>query len=288
MDAQGLEERLSTSLLGAADALTVVLGERLGLYAALARAVPPTAEALARATRTEPRLLREWLEQQTSSRGSSPWTTRSRPRGPALHLPPEHVPLLAEPDRVGYFPPVLAVLAAAGERLTAVEQAFHDGGGVAWSAYGAQMRPRQGAANRPLLLQVLPQRWLPLVPGLAERLGAGARVADVGAGEGWASIGIARPTRARWSTRTTSTRTPWSPLASTSRSTGPGDPMEQLFHAYLVLVCLPDSLSHPGSVGTGTVMRRGTLETYARAAGFARVEEVEVDDETFRLLELVT
>ena len=78
------------------------------------------------------------------------------------------------------------------------------------------------------------------------------------------------------------------PKGMLDRFTGPGDAMEQLFYAYSVLVCLPDSLSHPGSVGTGTVMRRGTLETYARAAGFARVEEVEVDDETFRLHRLVT
>src|SRR4029079_1732656 len=54
--------------------------------------------------------------------------------------------------------------------------------------------------------------------------------------------------------------------------TGPGDSVEQLMYGISMLVCLPDGLSHSGSVGTGTVMRPDTLRRYARDAGFADIE----------------
>jgi hypothetical protein len=56
-----------------------------------------------------------------------------------------------------------------------------------------------------------------------------------------------------------------------------GDEVERLMYGYSVLVCLPDSLATPGSVGTGTVMRQSTLERYAREAGFSGIEELPIE-----------
>lgn len=56
-----------------------------------------------------------------------------------------------------------------------------------------------------------------------------------------------------------------------------GDELERLMYAYSLFICLPDSLSTPGSVGTGTVMRPATLGRYARAAGFSRVETLPIE-----------
>ncbi len=50
--------------------------------------------------------------------------------------------------------------------------------------------------------------------------------------------------------------------------TAPGDAIERVMYGYSVFICLPDSMSTPGSVATGTVMRPATLERYARDAGF--------------------
>jgi SAM-dependent methyltransferase len=58
----------------------------------------------------------------------------------------------------------------------------------------------------------------------------------------------------------------------------PGDELERLMYAYSLLICLPDSLSTPGSVGTGTVMRQSTLERYAVEAGFSRVAKLPIED----------
>ncbi|HEU4756947.1 MAG TPA: class I SAM-dependent methyltransferase [Agromyces sp.] len=57
-----------------------------------------------------------------------------------------------------------------------------------------------------------------------------------------------------------------------------GDDVERIMYGYSLFICLPDSLSTPGSVGTGTVMRPAVLEGYAREAGFASTETLPIDD----------
>ena len=57
----------------------------------------------------------------------------------------------------------------------------------------------------------------------------------------------------------------------------PGDEVERAMYGYSLLMCLPDSLSTPGSIATGTVMRRATLERYAREAGFSGVSVLPIE-----------
>ena len=68
--------------------------------------------------------------------------------------------------------------------------------------------------------------------------------------------------------------------------TGPGDTVEQALYGYSVLVCLPDGMSHEGSVGTGTVMRPDTLRGYAVEAGFDGIEVLPIEHDTFRFYRL--
>ncbi|MDF2562702.1 MAG: SAM-dependent methyltransferase [Microbacterium sp.] len=56
-----------------------------------------------------------------------------------------------------------------------------------------------------------------------------------------------------------------------------GDDTERAMYGYSLLICLPDSMSTPGSVATGTVMRHATLERYAREAGFSAVSILPID-----------
>ena len=58
----------------------------------------------------------------------------------------------------------------------------------------------------------------------------------------------------------------------------PGDDIERLMYGFSTLVCLPDSMTDPESVGTGTVMRPDTLRGYARAAGFTDVDVLPIED----------
>lgn len=62
--------------------------------------------------------------------------------------------------------------------------------------------------------------------------------------------------------------------AVNDRLTPSADSLEKLMYGYSLFVCLPDGMSHPGSAGTGTVMRPSVLTDYARQAGFSSVDVV--------------
>jgi hypothetical protein len=57
----------------------------------------------------------------------------------------------------------------------------------------------------------------------------------------------------------------------------PGDEVERVMYGYSLLVCLPDSMSTPDSIATGTVMRRSALERYAQDAGFSSVSVLPIE-----------
>ena len=63
--------------------------------------------------------------------------------------------------------------------------------------------------------------------------------------------------------------------------TAPGDDTERLMYGFSLLVCLPDGRSQTPSEATGTVMRRSTLEGYAKRAGFATVDVLPIEDAGF-------
>ncbi len=69
--------------------------------------------------------------------------------------------------------------------------------------------------------------------------------------------------------------------------TAPGDEVERLMYGYSLVCCLADGLADSPSVGTGTVMRPATLRGYAREAGFADAEVLDVQDDFFRFYRLV-
>ena len=78
--------------------------------------------------------------------------------------------------------------------LPQVLEAFRNGGGVPFSAYGSDLREAQAALNCPAFTHQLAAEWLPKIPDVHARLRADppARVADIGCGFGWSSIGIAQ------------------------------------------------------------------------------------------------
>jgi SAM-dependent methyltransferase len=352
MRTEAFSEYLFESLLGTFNALTVSLGDQLGLYDELHHRGPLTAGELATGAGIDARYAREWLEQQTVA-GILTCDDPARPADERRYaVPAEHVPVLADQDDLAFFRPFLNAAAAAAQQLPALVEAYRTGDGVPWHRYGDLMRRAQGLGNRPLFLRLLGQEWLPSVPDVHARLVAGGRVADVGCGEGWSSIGMAlaypditvdgfdidkasvdaaNSTAASYGLADRvrvhlvdaavveghpgydlvtafecvhDMGDPVSVLGHMRRIvndggavvvmdervpdsfTGPGDPVEQLFYGFSTLVCLPDGLSHDGSVGTGTVMRADTLRRYAEEAGFSRLEVLPIEHETFRFYRL--
>jgi 2-polyprenyl-3-methyl-5-hydroxy-6-metoxy-1,4-benzoquinol methylase len=186
-----LVERLFGATIGTLELFGVYLGDRLGLYAALAGSDPLEPDELARRTGIAPRYAREWLEQQAVAGivdvdGAGNGARRYR-------LPAEHAEVLIDTESPFYLAPFASLLAGVGGALPDVVDAYRSGGGVPFSRYGADLRDGQAAINRPAFTQEM-AAWIASMPDLDARLqsDAPARVADVGCGVGWSTIALAR------------------------------------------------------------------------------------------------
>jgi 2-polyprenyl-3-methyl-5-hydroxy-6-metoxy-1,4-benzoquinol methylase len=113
---------------------------------------------------------------------------------PVFLLPPGHREVLVDRDSLNYLVPLTQLAAGAVAPLHSLVDAFRAGTGVPYERYGKDLREGQARMNRAAFLRQLGQEWLPGVPGLAARLStpARARVADLGCGAGWSSIGVAQ------------------------------------------------------------------------------------------------
>jgi 2-polyprenyl-3-methyl-5-hydroxy-6-metoxy-1,4-benzoquinol methylase len=182
------------SLGGAMRILSIYLGDRLGYYRALRNGEHNTAAELAQQTMTNARCTREWLEQQAANGILEVEDASADPDERRFRLPPEHGEPLADAESLNFMAPLGQIFAGAVRPIDEIVESFRTGGGVSYERYGRDMREGQARVNRAMFLQQLGQEWIPAMPDVAERLKADppARVADVGCGCGWSSIGIAK------------------------------------------------------------------------------------------------
>jgi len=190
---KALVERLFRDAVGALELYTVDIGERLGLYRALAEGGSATSSELAERTGTAERYVREWLEHHAASGLLEGDDAKAEPMVRRYRLPPEHIPVLADPDDARYEAYKGVDIVSAGRPLPQLVDAFRTGGAPAplpWEPEG------EGGAeyNRARFLNLLGKEWLPAIPDIDRRLRAEppARVADVACGTGWSSIAMAQ------------------------------------------------------------------------------------------------
>ena len=179
-------KRLFGHLEGAMTAAMVYLGDRLGLYAAMAGAGPLDSAALAARTGLHERWLREWLHQQGAAgllahRGDGRFELGAE--GAAV-LANELHPACG----VGFFAQLPAMMAVA-EKLP---EAFRTGVGLPYDAFGPEGAAGIERGLAPWFRALLVPFALPRVPGARETLEAGVRAADVGCGAGVALLELAK------------------------------------------------------------------------------------------------
>jgi len=192
-DGEALVGRLFEQTLGAFELFNVYIGDRLGLYRALADDGSATPEQLAQRAGIAARYAREWLEQQATAGIIEVDDPAAEEEHRSYSLPDEHRAPLLDQDSLGYGAFMPRYIVAVGAAMPALLDAFRTGDGVPWGRYGDDMRQAQASANRPLFLSVVGQEWLATIPDVHRRLTAGppAHVADLGCGEGGLSIGLA-------------------------------------------------------------------------------------------------
>jgi SAM-dependent methyltransferase len=194
IDVSRVEElvgRLLASFTAGVELLTIELGRRAGLYQALAEHAALSPAGLAAATGISERYAREWLEQQAAA-GFLDVAGGSTAADRRYVLPVEHVPVLLQPTHPAHLGPAGQLLQAVAAAVPAVADAHLRGGGVAYDAFGEDLRVALGALNRPGFVHGV-RSWVEALPDVAHRLDLdGGLVLDLGSGEGWSSIALAR------------------------------------------------------------------------------------------------
>jgi SAM-dependent methyltransferase len=181
---------LFMACLGAMELANVELGVRLGLYDALA-GTPSTAPELAAAAGIAERYAQEWLEQQAVAGVVTVDDAGKQAAERRYTLPAAHAHVLLDDDSDACMKPCAAVMPWMAKAIDIMTEEFRTGQGAAFGLF--DLHDVQAAFTRPAFVNHLTQEWLPALPDVQERLAAGdaLRIAEVGCGEGFASVVIA-------------------------------------------------------------------------------------------------
>jgi SAM-dependent methyltransferase len=190
IDQQKLEAFLGKVVedVGAAmSAALVVIGDKLGLYRALAQHGPSTAAELAGHTGTAERYIQEWLDAQASGKYVEYDAASGR-----YTLPPEQAAALSDETSPAFLPGLFQITSAMWAGVDRIGERFASGAGLAWGEQHVCLFEGTERFFRSSYVGNLVSSWLPALDGAVQRLEHGAKVADVGCGLGASTILMAQ------------------------------------------------------------------------------------------------
>jgi 2-polyprenyl-3-methyl-5-hydroxy-6-metoxy-1,4-benzoquinol methylase len=163
-----------------------VLGEKLGLYKAMAGAGPLTSEEVAERSGTAERYVREWLRNQAAG-----GYVAYHPESDTYTLSDEHALALADEDSPFYVLGAFELIASLYADEEKILEAFRTGAGLGWHEHDHRLFRGTERFFRPGYKAHLVSEWIPALDGVKEKLELGAKVADVGCGHGASTIILA-------------------------------------------------------------------------------------------------
>ncbi len=161
----------------------VSLGDKLGLYKAMAGAGPLSSREVASRAGCAERYVREWLGSQVAGA----YVTYHEVSD-TYELPPEQAFVLADPDSPVFMPAAWNIPASMWADEPKALEAFHTGKGIAWGDHDERLVCGVAAFYRNAYRPSLVPQWLPSLDGVVVKLEAGAKVADVGCGHGHSTL----------------------------------------------------------------------------------------------------
>lgn len=164
-------------------AATVLIGDKLGLYKAMAGGEPVSAKELAERTGTDERYMREWLSAQAAS-----GYVEYDPAAERFRLTPEQAFALTNEYNPLFAPGGLQVAASTIKDVDKVAGAIRAGKGLAWHEHHHDLFEGTERFFRPNYIGNLIGSWIPALDGVEAKLRAGAKVADIGCGHGSSTI----------------------------------------------------------------------------------------------------
>src|SRR3977135_2740749 len=157
----------------------IVIGDKLGLYKAMAQSGPITSAELAEKTGTAERYVREWLNAQAAG-----GFVEYNPQTKSYLLPPEQALALANEDSPAFVCGAFELATASLKSREQIQSAFRTGAGFGWHEHDLGVSTGCERFFRPGYNPNLVSSWLPALEGVELKLGVGAKVADVGCGLG--------------------------------------------------------------------------------------------------------
>jgi SAM-dependent methyltransferase len=168
-------------------AVMVLIGDKLGLYKAMADGKPVTSVDLAQKTGTVERYVREWLGNQAASS-----YIHYDAKSGMYNLPPEQAFALANEGGPAFFAGAFQLTAAAFAAAPKIADNFKTGKGLDWCDHDHRLFEGTERFFRPGYAANLAQNWIPALDGVEAKLKAGAKVADIGCGFGASTIVMAQ------------------------------------------------------------------------------------------------
>ena len=165
----------------------MLIGEKLGLYKAMAHAGPLTSREVAERSGAAERYVREWLGNQAAGG----YVTYD-PENDRYTLPDEHALALADEDSPFYILGVYDSIASLYADEDQIIEAFRSGEGMGWHEHDHRLFRGTERFFRPGYRAHLVAEWIPALDGVQEKLQRGAKVADVGCGHGASTIIMAQ------------------------------------------------------------------------------------------------
>ncbi|HVX02967.1 MAG TPA: class I SAM-dependent methyltransferase [Nitrososphaera sp.] len=173
---------------GGIGALLAFIGDRLGLYRAMAGAGAMTSEALAHKTGTNPRMIKEWLASQAAG-GYVTYDARTD----TYTLPEEQAMALAQEGGPAFMQGGFQILVSLFKDEQKITEAVKTGRGLSWGDHEKCLFEGTERFFRPAYNENLVKNWIPALDGVEAKLKrGGAKMADVGCGHGASTILLAK------------------------------------------------------------------------------------------------